>query len=157
MLPIIYGDQIQLFVQEGNEWKSIAYATNHTLTFSSETSEISSKDNGVFGSTVVQKVNFEISGSYFYSKLDFNTLLNYMINRTQITVLFGDVKDWVATGLEDNSSESWKPDTTTSGAFLKKGTVVISNITMNANNGETCSYDITLSGSGSLTDMAHHT
>lgn len=154
MKPIYYGDQIQLFlpVTQGNStvYKSIAFATNHTLSFNADTQEISSKDHGVYGATVNTKINWEITADYLYSD-DYATLANAMIQRTQLKVIIGEVDNWSENGI-NNSATYWSPDT--DGSFLKQGDVTITSLTLNAANGEVANYSVTLTGSGALTDGA---
>ena len=47
---IIKGDDLMLFIPDGsNGYKSIAYATSHTLTMSAETTDVNTKDHGEWG------------------------------------------------------------------------------------------------------------
>lgn len=154
MKPIVYGDELQLFlpVTEGNKtvYKSLAFATNHVLSLSADTQEISSKDHGVYGAKVNTKISWEITADYLYSS-DYATLANAMINRTQLKVIIGNVKDWSENGI-NNSATYWSPDT--NGDFVKQGDVTITSLTLNASNGEVANYSVTLTGSGALTDGA---
>lgn len=154
MKPIVYGDELQLFLpqKDGTKtvYKSIAFATNHVLSLSADTQEISSKDHGVYGAKVNTKISWEITADYLYSS-DYATLANAMINRTQLKVVIGNVKDWSENGI-DNSATYWSPDT--NGDFLKQGDVTITSLQLNASNGEVANYSVTLTGSGALTDGA---
>ena len=67
---IIKGNNLMLFDQNGH---SIAYATNHSLTLSGDTQDISSKDHGVWGATSVLKVNWEITSENLYTTEDFDS------------------------------------------------------------------------------------
>lgn len=55
---IIKGRDLMLFDNDGH---SYAYATNHTLTITAETVDISSKDHGIWGASEVSKYSWEIT------------------------------------------------------------------------------------------------
>ena len=55
---IIKGKDLMLFDVSGN---SFSYATNHTLTISTETSDTSSKDHGIWAASEITKYSWEIT------------------------------------------------------------------------------------------------
>ena len=55
------GTDIMVFVKQDGVYKSIAHATSHTFSMSGETQEVNSKDYGEFGSSTVNKINWEIT------------------------------------------------------------------------------------------------
>lgn len=85
---IIKGDDLMLFVESGNAFKSIAYATSHTLTLTAETQDINSKDHGLYGATSVNKISWEIQSENLFTTEDYDMLFDMMIAREPINVYF---------------------------------------------------------------------
>jgi hypothetical protein len=69
--------------------KSYAYATNHTLTITAETTDISSKDHGIWGASEVAKYSWEITSENLFTADSYNALFDSMIDGTAITIRFG--------------------------------------------------------------------
>lgn len=151
---IIKGNALMLFT--GNDEHSIAYATNHTLTLTAELSEVSSKDHGMWPTSSVQKYSWEITAENLFTMEDyFGTGLtpetgfdafDKWSTGTVFTVKFGLKGQDVDTILGQNP-EFWTLKTT--GDYLV-GQVIISSLTLNANNGDNATYSVTLKGIGPL-------
>lgn len=141
---IIKGNALMLFDSDGH---SFSYATNHTVTLTAELAEISSKDHGMWNSADVQRYSWEISTENLFTMEDAFKLYDYWTAGTQITVKFGLKGESVDTIIGQNP-EYWTLKTT--GDYLT-GTVIISSLTLNANNGDNATYSATLRGVGKLT------
>ena len=140
---IVKGDELMLFDAAGH---SIAYATNHTLTISGDTQDISSKDHGVWGATSVNKISWEITSENLYTEGAFDTLFTSMVSRAPITVYFG-MKDPTATGTPaDGDIAYWSQYA----GHTYTGKAYITSLTANANNGENATFSITLTGVGTF-------
>lgn len=143
---IIKGRDLMLFNSDGH---SYAYATNHTLSITAETSDISSKDHGVWGASEVSKYSWEITTENLYTVDDYDSLFNSMIAGTPITVRFGlkaTPADPTMTPAEGNLA---LPYWTSQNSFYQ-GKVIITSLTVNANNGDNATYSLTLTGVGSI-------
>lgn len=146
MNTIIKGDNLMLFDASG---KSIALATSHTLTLTGATVDINTKDHGIWGSTEMNKINWEISTENLYSVDSFNSLYDIMIARNAVDVYFG-LKSETGNGTVDEDGtgtpKTWtKPE---SGAY--KGKALITSLTANAASGENATFSATFTGVGSL-------
>lgn len=153
---IVKGDDLMLFraVTTGSgssattNYESLAYATSHVLTINGETSDVSSKDHGVYGSTSVNKITWEITSENLYTSEDYDILFDAMIARTPITVCWGTHDEDSSTGtVADGDYECWTADLT-AGAY--KGNVLITSLVANANSGEDATYSVTLTGTGKI-------
>ena len=154
-MQIIRGVDLMLFV----DGKSIASATNHTLTISSDTEDINTKDTGfgLWTTTQIKSMSWTVSsenlistyytddekdGEYTYTKL-----FDMMVAREPITVTFA-----VRSGA--NLDYTYRDEQTTAMTPLANdgftGTVLITNITYNANVGDNASMTIEMSGCGAL-------
>lgn len=141
----IQGGDMMLFVDS----KSIAYATNHTLTISGETQDTSNKDEGAGGwaSNEVSILSWSASSDNLYSVdgegNNFEDLFDLMIAKTPITAVFA--KKSQASSVVDVPTGGW-----TAGVGYQ-GTVVITNLTLNAPNGEYATFTAEFQGVGALT------
>lgn len=146
MSKIIQGRDLMLFDNDGH---SYAYATNHTLTMTAETTDVSSKDHGIWGASEVSKYTWEITSENLYTVDAYDEMFDAMLAATPITVRFGlkveqvDMSKNVADG--DLALPYW-----TSQSSYYEGKVIITSLTANANNGENATFSVTLTGTGSI-------
>ena len=140
---IIKGNKIQLFYQG----ETFAYATAHTLNITGNTLDISSKDHGVFGASEIGSITWEVTGEYFYTDYDYDTLFDLMLYRRPIMVEVAEVKNYSENGLISTGGDvaAWWP-----GAITRRGYAVITSLNTTANTSEQATYSVTLSGSGPL-------
>lgn len=143
---IIKGRDLMLFNADGH---SYAWATNHTLTITAETTDISSKDHGVWGGSEVSRYTWEITSENLYSVEKYDEFFEDMIAGEPITVRFGIKRpeaDPTLTPSEGNTAlEYW-----TSQNSFYEGKVVITSLVANANNGENATFSVTLTGTGAI-------
>lgn len=83
---IIKGRDLMLFDNDGH---SYAYATNHTLTITAETTDVSSKDHGVWGASEVSKYTWEVTSENLYTTDDYDALFDKMLAGSAIVIRFG--------------------------------------------------------------------
>ena len=138
----IFGEELQLFLGG----KSIAKAKTHTLTITSDTIDVSSKDDGFYGASIPGKINWEISAENIYTEKAFDELYAKAQARQVFEVVFGRVANYNAEGLGEN--DAWTPDSVKHTTYT--GKVTLTNMTLNANNGEITSFSATLKGVGAL-------
>ena len=138
----IFGEELQLFLGG----KSIAKAKTHTLTINSDTIDVSSKDDGFYGASIPGKINWEISAENIYTEKAFDELYAKAQARQVFEVVFGRVANYNAEGLGEQ--DAWAPDSVKHTTYT--GKVTLSNMTLNANNGEVTSFSATLKGVGAL-------
>lgn len=152
----INGSDLMLFLK-GNEDttpKSIAFATNHSLSISAETVETSSKDTGgKWVSKAPRKLSWTMSTENLYS-LDgegstYDDLFTLMTGREEIEVVFSLEKDY-ATKADEVPTGGWTPVTT--GQY--KGKVVITSLELNAPNGDNATFTASFEGVGALTKVS---
>lgn len=143
---IIKGRDLMLFDNDGH---SYAYATNHTLTITAETTDISSKDHGIWGGAEVSKYTWELNSENLYTTEDYDRLFDLMIAAEPITVRFGVKSTPVDTTLTPAMGNMALPYWTSANAYYQ-GKVVITSLVANAPNGDTATYQVTLTGSGFL-------
>jgi TP901-1 family phage major tail protein len=144
----ISGTDVMVFIKNGSTYTSIAYATNHTLTVGSNSSEISTKDDakGVWNASVVQKLNWSCTTENMYS-LDgagagFDDLFTAMSNRTVVDLKFG----------LENTSQTTKGDAPWSpiSSPIFTGTAYVTDLSWNNPDGDNSTFSATFTGTGEL-------
>jgi predicted secreted protein len=162
---------MMLFIQEGNGTvKSIAFATSHTLTVSTDTQQTSTKDDGgKFQSSDYGIISWSASSenlcSYDGAGYNYQDLINLMLSQTKVIATFSVEGDSGSTypytnkkdSVDDTTNDVWTPaDTGTIGSTSNKslgytGTVLITSVEVNAPNGENATFTVQLQGDGPLT------
>jgi len=152
------GDDLMLFIPNGsNGYKSIAYATSHTLTMSAETVDVNTKDHGEWGSTTVNKISWSITSENLYTDEDYDTLFDAMIAKQPLQVVFGAKKEPKTVIVADGDAENYTPantDAASKNAYMKTGKVLITSLTANTPSGENATYTVELQGIGQLSKQA---
>lgn len=143
---IIKGNALMLFKNDEHS-SSFAYATNHTLTLTTNLSEIASKDHGLWNSADVAGYTWEITAENLFSMEDYFDLFDSWKSGEKFIVKFGLKGESYDTCI-GATPEYW---TLKTNSDYLSGKVMISNLTVNANNGDTATYNITLRGVGELT------
>ena len=154
-MNIIQGGDMMLFVKKGTDYKSIAFATNHSITINLETKETSTKDSGGKWQTseagimswTANSENLMGNESQGYS---YDELFALMIAREPVEVRFaleGDSTDYNANKLDTVPTGGWKPVATK----YYEGKALITALTKNAPNGDKASFTCDLTGIGALT------
>ena len=171
---IVSGNDLMLFDSTG---KSIGYATSHTLTISSSTTETTSKDHGFYAGNKVNNISWEISSENLYTTEEYDALFTAMMARQSVTIYFGlktiptdetktvvndDYNAWSiapTANVADSTTEAvgsysstGSVSTATHGYF---GKAFITNLTANANVGENATFSVTLTGDGKIAKVAN--
>ena len=131
--------------------KSLAYATSCSLTLGSTTSSISSKDHGKWEATKPVKFNWEMSSDNLYTEEDFTVLFTAWKAGTAVDVVFDIAKEAPVENPDGTvvPSAGWTPKGGANGKGLK-GKAYITNISVNAPDGDNATYSVTFAGSGEL-------
>lgn len=146
MSEIVKGSDLMLF--EGSEPKAFAFATNHTLQIDGDVMETSSKDSGKWKSNQITKLGWTITSDNLYSETDYDSLVEKMIAREEVDVLFA-----IAGNADDDKGKpdgGWTPKPNSG----YKGKAVITSISVSAQDGQNATYSVNLQGTGALTKVA---
>lgn len=148
------GDELMLFKKDGSTWKSIAYATSHTLSITASTSSVASKDHGKWDGVEAQTISWEISSENLYTDA-FEDLFDAMEARNPFMVFFNEKNETYGTadgGDARTTSTGTGTDyyTPKSGQDGFYGNVVITSLSLNANTGEAATASVTFTGTGEL-------
>lgn len=151
MATITQGGDLMLFIGG----KSIACATNHTLSVNAETTDTSHKDighgnGGTWTSTAVKTLSWEVSTENLFTVdgegKEYADLFDAMVARQPLTVVFSKEKETTP----DVPDGGWTPAAT--GTYT--GQAIITRLDLNAPNGDNATYSATFTGVGALTHTA---
>lgn len=155
MANIIQGGDLMLFLKKGSgstaSKVSVAFATNHSISISTETTDTTHKDiKGGWTSSAVKTLSWEVSTENLYSNdgegITFGDLYDLMVSKTEIDGVFGvnaSTAQTVTTG-------GWVAPT--SGEYFS-GKVIITSLEVNAPAGDNATFTCQFNGVGALT---HH-
>ena len=147
------GDDLMVFIQTGTgqqaTTKSIAYATAHTLTLTSETASINSKDHGIWTGNEVNKRSWEITSENLYTDEDYSVLFDAWRDGTKLTLVWGKKAEDERVVVADGDAEYYTPKET--GAMYWSGNAYNTSLTANANTGEKATFSVTFTGTGAFT------
>lgn len=138
----IEGSNLMLFYNS----KSIAFATNHTLSINVQSVTTTSKQSG--GKWVTRKpqaYSWSITSEHLYSQDEADTLFTLMDAGAAISVIFG-VKAQTAKDLSDAGLQNWTPD---ENDYLT-GNAYITALQVEAPVNERARLSITLEGNGAI-------
>lgn len=152
---IIRGESLMLFVKDNSKYVSIAYATNHTLNINLSQNETSNKDQGVGEWTTFEAgvFSWDISSDNLFGDEDsqgktYEDMVDLMLSKTQIDVVFGIRKDIASTEDYEVPTGGWNPVDSKQPYYT--GKAIITSISLNAPNGDNASYTVSLQGCGAL-------
>ena len=146
----IKGSDLMLFLDN----KSIALATSHSFSMSSETVETSTKDNGgKWTSKKVKKRSWTSTTENLYAiegegKV-FKDLFKLWSDGTEVEVVFA-LESGYAAKADEVTTGGWTP--IASGQY--KGKAIITSLEVNAPNEDNATYTATFEGVGPLTEVA---
>lgn len=160
-MATILGKKLMLFVKDGETYKSIAYATNHTFTTSASTVSVASKDDadvesgaGKWDSQDLDMFSWSISAenlfAYEGNGMTCDKVMELYLAGTLLEVKFG-LAQTSTTGAptEGWSQESMIPETQEPQKMLS-GTAYITSLDINASNDGRATMSISLTGKGAV-------
>lgn len=140
----IKGGDLMVFING----KSIAFATNHTLTIQGDTQDTSNKDEGggIWASNEVSNLSWTAQSENLYSEDgagdNYADLFDLMTNQTVVTLVFARKKE----AGNNVPTTGWTANTPT-----YTGKAVITNLETNAQNGQYATFTVQFTGVGALT------
>ena len=149
-MAVTKGGDLMLFVGG----KSIAFATNHTLSISADTKETSTKDSGgLWQTSEVGMLSWSCSSENLMGNpmagIGYDELFDMMVARKPITGVFaleGNSTDFAEGKLGAAPADGW----TAKANDGYTGQMVITNLEKNAPNGENATLKVDFTGIGEL-------
>lgn len=142
----ILGEQIQLFLSG----KTLACATSCSVNISTDDIDVSCKDAAGFNSTIPGRVTWTASSDNLFVLEDFNKLVDAMLNKTVLTLVFATVKNFGSKTAPDADGHVVPTGGWTSNEDMYYGQVTVSSIDLSADNGSVATYSVQFNGHGAL-------
>ena len=143
---IIKGSKLMVFYNNA----PIGFATSHTLSMTTNTSQVSTKDHGDFPATLAQNITWEITAENLYSELGEATYMQIMTSMQPVTLVFAEASNYSNTTaqkglpMEDDGAE-W-----TVGTKVAEGKALLTSFNINAPAGDNATMSVTFTGTGEL-------
>lgn len=138
--PIV-GKDVMVFI----DGKTTALATSCSLSMTAQTSEAASKDDGIWESSTVTKLGWEIRVEALVAanKNGYDEMKKAMKERKPVEVVYGKASNADDNGVPENG---WiAPEN-----GYEKGSAIITSLERNDPNGDNSSFSATLKGVGEL-------
>lgn len=157
----IKGNLIHLFYKDGESYKTLAYCQSNNMSFSTSTTDISSKDHGIYPDKEVSGSSWSMSGEYYFTKENANKILQMAKSTKVYQFAFAQVTDaaegsdtYAATGLKDVTGATGAPEAWTIGSdtWVQYGKGIVTSAEVSAGVGETATLSLEITGTGALTD-----
>ena len=138
--------------------KAVALATNHTLTLNTETSDTSSKDDGIWSDAEITGMSWTASsesiGAYAGEAdkdLSYEEFIDMCMAAEPVDIIVGIPKNQTIAGVPE---DGWTvPDGTSPSLVHYTGKALITSIELSAPNGDNSSISATFTGVGKLTKV----
>ena len=142
---IIKGSMLMVFVGG----YPIAFATSHSVSFTTNTSEVSTKDHGLYPSVIVNSQSWEVSAENLASADSINQLFTILENTKRgetVDLKFAKPSNWNDQGIVENSNPLW-----TAGDIIAEGKAYLTSLSLNAPAGDNATISATFTGVGAFT------
>ncbi len=144
---ILKGSMLMLFIDE----YPVAFATSHSISFTTNTTEVSTKDHGLFPSLVVNSQTWEVSAENLASADSINQLFTVLENTKSgktVTLKFAKPSNWDDKGIvgKEGAGEIWG-----AGDIIAQGEAYLTSLQLNAPSGDNATISATFTGVGAFT------
>lgn len=144
---IIKGSMLMVFIDS----YPIAFATSHSISFTTNTNEVSTKDHGLFPSVIVNSQSWEVSAENLASADSINqlfTILEKTKNGTPVTLKFAKPSNWNDQGIvgSEGAASNWA-----AGDIIAQGDAYLTSLQLNAPSGDNATISATFTGIGAFT------
>lgn len=142
---IVKGSMLMVFM--GGE--PIGFATSHSLSLTTNTTEVSTKDHGDYPSVIAQSISWEVTAENLYSDAGESTYMTAQLAKTPVTLSFAKASNYSATDekgvIGTNGHSDWTP-----GTVIASGQALITSFSVNAPAGDNATMSVTFTGIGAL-------
>ena len=155
---ILKGSALQLFINDGGvQDVCIGFATSHSLSITTNTTELATKDHGDYPAVLPTTITWEVTAENVYATTSMTKLIGYVKNKTKVTIKFAEVGNYSQDGgsysyyatepgiIENDSKTSWSI-----GKVIGQGKAYITSYSINAASGDNASISCTFTGCGPL-------
>ena len=157
---ILKGTVLMLFV----DGEPIAFATSNSLNFTTNTTEVSTKDHGLFPAVIAQSISWEATAENLACAENIDQLLGILEgakNNTLVTLKFAKPTNWQDEGIvEVDGASEWENTNTDCDAshtitandanIIAEGKALLTSFSINAPAGDNTTLSATFTGVGAI-------
>ena len=144
----LQGKDLIVFYRTGDEYTTLAYATQCELDISAETMEVSSPDTGRWRTYRKRRLSWSLKNAKLVSRLSEGDLAQAIASSARVRVVIGSV----AHTNEEREVEDYLP----TGDMGYVGNAYLTRGTITGNNGDICTLSLELTGDGPLRSIRQH-
>ena len=142
---IVKGSMLQIKIGDS----IIGFATSHSLSITTNTTEVSTKEHGDYPAILAQTLTWEVQCENLYTDANEAYLVDIQLKKTPVTIVFSKVQysNTDEKGIVDaaNGSNTWSVS-----QQLLTGTAYLTSFSVNAPAGDNATISCTFTGSGAL-------
>lgn len=143
---IVKGSMLQVKVGDN----MLGFATSHSLSITTNTTEVSTKDHGDYPAIIAQNLTWEVQCENLYTDANEAALIALQVNKTLVDLVFCKVGNYDATDekgiVENTNKQAW-----TVGDQILAGKALLTSFSVNAPAGDNATISCTFTGCGSFT------
>lgn len=158
------GEQLNLWIGSGESAKTLACATSLSINVNADSIDVSCKDTGKFGASIAGKIAWDITTDCLFVIEDaeggtsghtsnYSELMDALIAGTPLTATWSTVANYDeanAAGGDENGHIFSKKKKAQDGKDLYYGQVVLTSLSLTADNGSLSTYSVSMQGKGAI-------
>lgn len=146
---IVKGSMLQVRITDAQNVEHIlGFATSHSLSVTTNTTEVSTKDHGDYPAIIAQNLTWEVQCENLYTNANGRDLLAIQTGKQLVDLVFARVSNYDSKGIVDNSNPSaWEVDDTHP---ILSGKAYLTSFSLNAPAGDNATVSCTFTGCGSF-------
>lgn len=149
----LMGEELQLWIGEGTSAHTLACATSLSVNINADSIDVSCKDTGKYGASIAGKISWDISTDCLFSVTNYGELMDALIDGTPLTATWSSVKNYDEANKAGGDDDGHVFNDTTKAVAsndLYYGKVVLTSLSLTADNGSLSTYSVSLQGKGAI-------
>lgn len=162
------GEELQLWIGTGATAHTLACATSLSVNVNADTIDISCKDTGKFGASRAGKINWDLSTDCLFVTEDAETghtsnyseMMDALINGTPLLATWSTVSNYQTANVAGGDADGHvfnKETKATDAKDLYYGYVVLTSVSLTADNGSLSTYSVSMQGNGAINKNSNNT
>lgn len=156
----LMGEQLNLWIGSGETAHTLACATSLSINVNADSIDVSCKDTGRYGATIAGKISWDVSTDCLFvtedasggTKSNYAELMDALIAGTPLTATWSTVANYdeANTAGDENGHIFSKTKKAEDGKDLYYGQVVLTSLSLTADNGSLSTYSVSMAGKGAI-------
>ena len=156
----LMGEQLNLWIGSGETAHTLACATSLSINVNADSIDVSCKDTGRYGASIAGKISWDISTDCLFvtedasggTKSNYSELMDALIAGTPLTATWSTVANYdeANTAGDENGHIFSKTKKAEDGKDLYWGQVVLTSVSLTADNGSLSTYSVSMAGKGAI-------